>query len=184
MPATTPLITPICWGLVSVATQPAFGTQWVASSTAYPKETSQAAINTVTTSGLRTASSFAAQSPAGLALSWVSQQTGISLGGCVGGSVFAGIDITESLCYYATPSGQSGITLQGGMGGGGPFGANFLVGASASNAHNLSDFGGWFAYGGGGVGEGPYSGGDSGPDRPKPVRKRHLVSNDRLGTRT
>ena len=120
------------------------------------------AVSTVTTSGLRTAGTVAADSPGGQLLSWVSQETGTSLGGCVGGSIFAGGDLTGSICYYATPSGQNGITVEGGAGGGGPFGANFLIGPSVSNAQNLSDLGGWFAYGEASAGEGPYSAGIQG----------------------
>lgn len=117
------------------------------------------AVKTIATSSLRTASTVVANSPPGQALSWVSQATGTSLGGCAGGSAFGGFGVTGSICYYATPSGQSGITLEGGAGGGGPFGANFLIGPSVSNAQNLSDLGGWFAYGGASAGEGPYSAG-------------------------
>ena len=122
----------------------------------------EGAVSTVTTSGLRTASTVVADSPGGAALSWVSKETGTSLGGCIGGSAYAGVGVTGSICYYATPSGQSGFTVAGGAGGGGPFGANLLIGPSASNAQNLSDLGGWFAYAGGSVGEGPYSAGVQG----------------------
>ena len=120
------------------------------------------AIGTVTTSGLRTAGTVVADSPAGMVLSWASQETGTSLGGCLGGSAYAGVGVTGSICYYATPSGQSGFTVDGGAGGGGPFGVNLLIGPSVSNAQNLSDLGGWFAYAGGSVGEGPYSAGIQG----------------------
>ena len=120
------------------------------------------ALSTVTTSALRTGATGIANSPDGQALSVLSQTTGVSWGGCVGGSAYAGVGVAEAICYYATPSGQSGFTVEGGAGGGGPFGANLLIGPSVSNAQNLSDLGGWFAYGGGSVGEGPYSAGVQG----------------------
>jgi RHS repeat-associated protein len=120
------------------------------------------AISTVTTVGLRTAATLVAASPGGQVLSWVSQETGTTLGGCIGGSAYAGYGVTGSICYYATPSGQSGLTVAGGAGSVGPFGANLLIGPSFSNAQNLSDLGGWFIYAGGSVGEGPYSAGIEG----------------------
>ena len=120
------------------------------------------AVGTIATGGLRTVGSVVANTPAGMALSAISQVTGVSVGGCVGGSLFAGVDGTGSICYYATPSGQSGITLGGGGGGGGPFGGNFLIGPSISNAQTLSDFGGGFGFAGGSAGEGIYGAGAQG----------------------
>ena len=72
----------------------------------------------------------------------------------MGGLAFAGYAVTGSICYYATPSGQSGITLTGGGGGGGgPVGAGLLIGPSFSNAHWLLDLHGFFGYAGGTVGD-------------------------------
>jgi len=118
--------------------------------------------DTVATVGLRTTSTVIAGSATGRSLSLASRATGISLGGCISGSAFGGPDVTGSLCYYATPSGESGVTAPGGLGVGGPAGANLLVGPSVSNAENLSDFEEWFLYGGASAGEAQYGAGVQG----------------------
>ncbi|HEY2200220.1 MAG TPA: hypothetical protein VGH69_21430 [Mycobacterium sp.] len=93
-------------------------------------------------------------SRAGQVADVVSQASGASIGGCIGGSAVGGIALTGSICYYATPSGQDGITLTGRGGGGGPLGANLMLGASISDAQSLCDLHGPFAYAGATFGEG------------------------------
>jgi RHS repeat-associated protein len=100
--------------------------------------------------------------PVGLAASAASKWTGLTIGGCIGGSYFGGPAVTANLCYAVTPSGQSGFTFSAGLGGGGPLGVNALVGPFASNAQTLSDLGGGFGYAEGTAGEGPYSAGVTG----------------------
>lgn len=80
-------------------------------------------------------------------------------GRLAGGEAFAGWSATASLCYAFTPSGQSGFLFSAGGGGGGPWGANALIGPMISNAQNLSDLGGPFGYAEGSAGEGPYGAG-------------------------
>ena len=101
-------------------------------------------------------------SPTGVGLDALSKVSGLTFGGCIGGSVFAGPGATANLCYAVTPSGQSGFTFTLGGGGGGPLGANLLIGPMVSNAQRLSDLGGPFAYGEGSAGEGPYGAGGQG----------------------
>lgn len=120
------------------------------------------AVSTINTSGLRAAATVAPYTPPGWLLDQASKATGISIGQCLGGSSYFGYDVTGSICYYATPSGQNGFTVTGGGGGGGPLGANGMAAISFSNAHKLSDFGGPFIYAGGTVGEGAESGGVQG----------------------
>jgi hypothetical protein len=100
-----------------------------------------------------------ATSPAGLAAGAIGQATGITVGGCIGGSAFAGLGGTANLCWATTPSGQHGFTFSLGGGGGGPWGTNALIGPLFSNAQDLCDLGGPFAYGEASVGELQYSGG-------------------------
>lgn len=107
------------------------------------------------------ASNAISSSIPGLILSGVSGLTGKTVGICVGGSASDGWNATGSLCYDATPSGQSGITVTAGGGLGGPPGIGASVGPVISNGKTLSDQGGPFTYGGGSVGEGPDSGGVS-----------------------
>jgi hypothetical protein len=102
---------------------------------------------------LKVAGTLIHQSTAGQIADLVSQTTGVTVGGCLGGSAFAGAAVTGSVCYYSTPSGQAGITVTGGGGGGGPIGANLLIGPSVSNAQSLCDLHGPFAYAGGTLGD-------------------------------
>jgi hypothetical protein len=108
---------------------------------------------------LRGAGTVISSSIPGLILSGVSRLTGKTVGMCVGGSASDGWNVTGSLCYDATPSGQSGITVTAGGGLGGPPGIGASVGPVISNGKTLSDQGGPFTYGGGSVGDGPDSGG-------------------------
>jgi hypothetical protein len=101
-------------------------------------------------------------SPVGAALDLASSATGMSLGLCAGGSYFGGPAFAGSLCYMATPSGQSGFTLSLGAGGGGPLGVNGLIGPVVSNAQNLNDLHGPFGYAEGTAGEGVFGAGAQG----------------------
>jgi hypothetical protein len=101
-------------------------------------------------------------SPVGQAADAVSRWTGLTIGGCVGGSYFGGPAVTANLCYAVTPSGQSGFTFSAGGGGGGPLGINALIGPFVSNAQKLSDLSGGFGYAEGSAGEGPYGAGVTG----------------------
>jgi RHS repeat-associated protein len=104
--------------------------------------------------GLKVTGTVIHYSPAGQLADLISRTTGVTVGGCVGGSAFAGVGVTGSICYYSTPSGQAGITVTAGGGVGGPAGANLMIGPSVSNAQQLCQLGSWFYYGGGTLGEG------------------------------
>lgn len=109
------------------------------------------------------ASTVIKYSPPGLLLQGASSITGLTLGGCVGGSFSAGGSVSGSLCYVATPSRQSGLTgtLGGGVGGGvgGPLSLSGSIGPVVSNGQTLNDQTGFFKYGGASAGYGPLSGG-------------------------
>lgn len=91
----------------------------------------------------RTASTAVAMTAAGGALSVASQATGVTIGGCLGVSAYDGGGSTGSLCYAATPSGQSGFTVTAGVGVGSPS-VGFSIGPFVSNGHRLTDQGGRF----------------------------------------
>ena len=92
----------------------------------------------------------------------VTNATGLTMGGCAGGSYFGGPALNANLCWVATPSGQTGFTFSLGGGGGGPLGVNALLGPVFSNAQNLCDLRGGFGYGEGSVGEYVFGGGTQG----------------------
>lgn len=104
------------------------------------------AAETTASGGLRTASTAIANSPGGMLLGVASRATGVTIGGCVSADAVAGIDVTDSLCYYATPSGQDGLAFSYGAGPGAPIGVSLMGGISTSNAQCLSDLNGWFQY--------------------------------------
>ncbi len=114
---------------------------------------------TIVTDGGRVASTVLKYSPPGLALQAVSSLTGKTVGVCVGGTFSAGGSVSASLCYLATPSGQSGITATVGGGTGGPVSASASLGPVISNGQTLNDQTGEFEYGGASAGYGPFSGG-------------------------
>jgi RHS repeat-associated protein len=101
-------------------------------------------------------------SPEGQALQLASDVTGATLGGCVGGSFPAGGSVSGSVCYLATPSGQSGITVTAGGGTGGPFNASGYIGPVVSNGQTLNEQGGSFQFGGASAGYGLWSAGACG----------------------
>jgi hypothetical protein len=99
--------------------------------------------------------------PQGQVADAFSRATGLTVGGCVGGGAGAGLGASANLCYVVTPSGQSGFTVSAGIGGRSP-GGGFLVGPLISNAQNVHDLTGPFAYGEGSVGPDLFSGGGQG----------------------
>jgi RHS repeat-associated protein len=111
--------------------------------------------------GARTGATLAQLSPVGQALDLVSHGTGMTVGGCVSGTVLSGVELDASICYASTPSGQAGFTAGAGAGMGFPVGGSFLVGPTVSNAHNLGDLGGPFGYLWASGGAGPLSAGGS-----------------------
>jgi hypothetical protein len=95
-----------------------------------------------------------ASSPAGVAASAFSRATGITVGGCVGGSAAVLIHGTANLCWVATPSGQTGFTFTLG-GGGGYGGISALAGPVFSNAQDMCELSRKFDYAEGSAGTGP-----------------------------
>jgi hypothetical protein len=84
-------------------------------------------------------------SPPNQVLEVASHLTGVSIGGCVGGSGYLGYGGTISACYYATPRGNPGFTFTTGHGWGTPqVSANY--GVVSSNGQTLQDQNGGFTY--------------------------------------
>lgn len=95
-----------------------------------------------------------AASPPGQVLSGASRLTGLTLGPCLNGSIFGGYALDGSLCYQATPDGDSGFTVTTGGGLGFPVGGSVSGSFQVSNAQRMSDLSGPFGYVTGSVGEG------------------------------
>ena len=118
------------------------------------------AVSTVTQAGTGIVGAGISASPVGIGMQAFSSVTGYSVGGCLGGSATGfSVNVTGSACYYATPSGQSGLTVTYGGGTGLGWGADLTAGPAFSNAQTLNDLGGWFGYTGGSVGEGDVASG-------------------------
>lgn len=118
------------------------------------------AASTFTQAGIDGTGSAIGSSPVGIGLQTLSSITGYSVGGCFGGSVTGfSVNVTGSACYYATPSGQNGLTVTYGGGTGLGWGADLTAGPTFSNAQNLNDLGGWFGYTGGSIGDGDVASG-------------------------
>jgi hypothetical protein len=112
------------------------------------------AISTAAQAGTRTAATAINYSPFGTAAQAASSVTGLTLGGCISGSITGfSANGVASVCYYATPSGDGGLTASLGGGTGLGWGADLTLGPSISNAQHVSDLGGWFGYTGGSAGE-------------------------------
>jgi hypothetical protein len=95
-------------------------------------------------------------SPIGVGLQAISDATGHTVGICIGGSAQTYGAVKSSICYVATPSGQSGITATVGVGTGLPLseGANGFIGGLYSNGTDLTEQGGKFGYGSATLGDG------------------------------
>ena len=118
------------------------------------------AVSTVAQAGTGIVGAGISASPVGIGMQAFSSVTGYSVGGCLGGSATGfSATVTGSACYYATPSGQSGLTVTYGGGTGYGWGADLTAGPAFSNAQTLNDLGGWFGYTGGSVGEGDVASG-------------------------
>ena len=118
--------------------------------------------NDLVTAGARGLATFVADSPAGQVLNLTSRLTGKTIGVCASGDAFAGGAVHLGTCYIATPSGNSGLTFSAGGGFGAPVGASAFLGPVWSNAKNLNQLGGPFAYGWGSAGFADVSGGVTG----------------------
>ncbi len=83
-----------------------------------------------------------------------SSVSGYTIGGCFGLTISFIASGTDAVCYYATPSGQSGLAVTQGSGAGTPsISASF--GLVFSNGWRLKDQGGRFTYGETSAGAGP-----------------------------
>jgi RHS repeat-associated protein len=112
----------------------------------------------------RLAATVVRYSPAGELYDLASKITGMTVGGCIGGTSVGGLDIVGSICYVSTPSGEAGFTATGGSGGGGGWGFGLLLGPTVSNADRLSGpggLGGKAGYGWAAGGQPPYEFGGS-----------------------
>ena len=116
--------------------------------------------------GLRGAATVISATRPGTILRLGSQVSGETLGFCVGGTGTytggrpIGVSGTGSLCYVATPSGQTGLTVTAGAGAGAPQSSlSGSVSPLISNGRTLGDQGKGFAYVGASAGEDQYSAG-------------------------